>query len=135
MWKEFKEFALRGNVLDMAVGIIIGGAFTPIAKSLVDDVIMPPLGLLLGDVQFQDMFLVLKGGETVGPNLGLLEQFFPWYSVTFFGSFLGLAYGFAAGFVSGWGFAVLRNLAVFFYNALIHRRAERLLLRNLLEYV
>jgi large conductance mechanosensitive channel len=67
MWKEFKEFALRGNVLDMAVGIIIGGAFTPIAKSLVDDVIMPPLGLLLGDVQFQDMFAVLKGGETPGP--------------------------------------------------------------------
>jgi hypothetical protein len=81
------------------------------------------------------LFLVLKGGETIGPNLGLLEQFFPWYSVTFFGSLLGLAYGFAAGFVAGWGFAVLRNLAVFLYNALIRRRAERLLLRNLLEYV
>jgi len=67
MWKEFKEFALRGNVLDMAVGIIIGGAFTPIAKSLVDDVIMPPLGLLLGDVQFQDMFVVLRAGEAAGP--------------------------------------------------------------------
>ncbi len=67
MWKEFKEFALRGNVLDMAVGIIIGGAFTPIARSLVDDVIMPPLGLILGDVQFQDMFLVLKEGAPAAP--------------------------------------------------------------------
>jgi hypothetical protein len=81
------------------------------------------------------LLLVLKGGETIGPNLGLLQQFFPWYTVTFFGSLMGLAYGFAAGFVAGWGFAVLRNLTVFLYNALIHRRAERVLLRNLLEYV
>jgi large conductance mechanosensitive channel len=66
MWKEFKEFALRGNVLDMAVGIIIGAAFTTVVKSLVDDVIMPPIGLALGDVQFQDMFLQLKAGDPVG---------------------------------------------------------------------
>jgi protoporphyrinogen oxidase len=93
-------------------------------------------GAVAGSLLFAaTLFLVLKGGETIGPNLGLLDQFFPWYSVTFFGSLLGLAYGFAAGFVAGWGFAVLRNLAVFLYNALIHRRAERLLLRNLLEYV
>ncbi len=59
--KEFREFAVRGNVVDMAVGIIIGGAFTTIVKSLVSDVIMPPIGLLLADVDFTDLFVVLKG--------------------------------------------------------------------------
>lgn len=73
MWKEFKEFALRGNVLDMAIGIIIGGAFTPIAKSLVDDVLMPPIGLLLGGVEFGDLFVVLRGGEPTGPYLTLAQ--------------------------------------------------------------
>jgi large conductance mechanosensitive channel len=67
MWKEFKEFALRGNVLDMAVGIIIGAAFTTVVKSVVDDVIMPPIGLALGDVQFQDLFLQLQAGSPGGP--------------------------------------------------------------------
>ena len=58
MIKEFREFAVRGNVVDMAVGIIIGGAFGTIAKSLVSDVIMPPVGLLLADVDFVDLFPV-----------------------------------------------------------------------------
>lgn len=62
MLKEFKEFAVKGNVVDMAVGIIIGGAFGTIVKSLVADVLMPPIGLLLGGVDFSDMFIVLKGG-------------------------------------------------------------------------
>ncbi|MBB3185627.1 large conductance mechanosensitive channel [Halomonas fontilapidosi] len=61
MFKEFKEFAVRGNVVDMAVGIIIGGAFGTIVKSLVNDVLMPPIGLLMGGVDFSDIFLVLKG--------------------------------------------------------------------------
>lgn len=73
MWKEFKEFALRGNVLDMAIGIIIGGAFTPIVKSLVDDIIMPPVGLMLGGMEFSDLFLVLRQGEPPGPYLTLLD--------------------------------------------------------------
>lgn len=60
---EFKEFAVKGNMLDMAVGIIIGGAFGTIVKSLVDDVIMPPLGLLMSGVNFSDMFLPLNGEE------------------------------------------------------------------------
>jgi large conductance mechanosensitive channel len=60
--KEFQDFAVKGNVLDMAVGIIIGGAFGTIVKSLVDDVIMPPIGLLLGGVDFSNLFLSLKGG-------------------------------------------------------------------------
>ena len=67
MLNDFKEFAMRGNVIDMAVGIIIGGAFGTIVKSLVDDVIMPPVGLLLGGVDFASFFLVLKEGTTAGP--------------------------------------------------------------------
>lgn len=60
MLKEFREFALRGNVLDMAVGIIIGAAFTTVVKSLVDDVLMPPLGMLMGGVDFSSYFIPLK---------------------------------------------------------------------------
>jgi large conductance mechanosensitive channel len=61
MLKEFKEFAMRGNVLDMAVGIIIGGAFGKIVSSLVNDVIMPPIGLLLGNVDFSSLAITLRG--------------------------------------------------------------------------
>jgi len=67
MFKEFKAFAMRGNVLDMAVGIIIGAAFGTIVTSLVNDVIMPPIGLLLGNVDFSNIFAVLKEGKTAGP--------------------------------------------------------------------
>ena len=67
MFKEFKQFAMRGNVVDMAVGIIIGGAFGTIVKSLVSDVMMPPIGLLLGGVDFSDLFITLKEGATAGP--------------------------------------------------------------------
>jgi large conductance mechanosensitive channel len=61
MWKEFKEFAMRGNVLDMAVGIIIGAAFGKIVSSFVNDVLMPPIGLLLGQVDFSNLFITLSG--------------------------------------------------------------------------
>ena len=60
MWKEFKEFAMRGNVLDMAIGIIIGAAFGKIVSSFVNDVLMPPLGLILGKVDFSNMFINLS---------------------------------------------------------------------------
>jgi large conductance mechanosensitive channel len=73
MLKEFKEFAVKGNMLDMAVGIIIGAAFGAIVSSLVADVIMPPLGLLLGGVDFSNMFLVLKEGATAGPYVALAD--------------------------------------------------------------
>jgi len=66
MFKDFKEFAMRGNVIDMAVGIIIGAAFGTIVKSLVDDIIMPPIGLLLGNVDFSNLFLVIKQGTVAG---------------------------------------------------------------------
>lgn len=71
MLKEFREFAMRGNVVDMAVGIIIGAAFGRIVNSLVKDVIMPPIGMLLGNVDFSNLFLVLKQGNVAGPYLSV----------------------------------------------------------------
>ncbi len=67
MIKEFREFIMRGNVMDMAVGIIIGAAFGGIVNSLVNDVIMPPIGLLLGHVDFSNIFAVLRQGAMPGP--------------------------------------------------------------------
>ena len=67
MLKEFKEFAMRGNVIDMAVGIIIGAAFGTIIGTMVSDVLMPPIGLLLGNVDFSNLFVVLKDGKIAGP--------------------------------------------------------------------
>ena len=63
MWQEFKDFVKRGNVLDMAVGIIIGAAFGTVISSLVKDIIMPPIGLLLGGVDFANLFITLGGGD------------------------------------------------------------------------
>lgn len=68
---EFKKFAMRGNAIDMAVGIIIGAAFGKIVDSLVKDVIMPPIGLLLGKVDFSNLFVVLKSGVTPPPYASL----------------------------------------------------------------
>ena len=67
MLKEFKEFAVKGNMLDMAVGIIIGAAFGTIIKSLVDDVIMPPIGMMLGGVDFKEFFMLLSDPSAAGP--------------------------------------------------------------------
>jgi large conductance mechanosensitive channel len=69
MLKEFREFAMRGNVVDMAVGIIIGAAFGKIVDSLVRDLIMPPIGLLLGKVDFSNLFFVLREGSAAAPYL------------------------------------------------------------------
>ncbi len=65
--QDFQKFIMRGNVVDMAVGIIIGGAFGTIVKSLVDDIIMPPIGFILGNVDFADLFLVLREGQEALP--------------------------------------------------------------------
>jgi large conductance mechanosensitive channel len=73
MWKEFKEFVLRGNVIDLAVGIVIGAAFGAIVKSLVEDVIMPPIGLLLGGIDFANIYAVLKSGTPAGPYAALAD--------------------------------------------------------------
>ena len=67
MLKEFKEFAMKGNVIDMAVGVIIGAAFGKIVDSLVKDIIMPPIGLLMGGTDFSNLFAVIKQGTTAGP--------------------------------------------------------------------
>ncbi len=72
MFKDFKEFAMRGSVVDMAVGIVIGAAFGTIVKSFVDDVLMPPIGLLLGNVDFSNLFITLKeGAKAAGPYASL----------------------------------------------------------------
>jgi large conductance mechanosensitive channel len=63
MWREFRDFAVRGNVVDLAVGLILGVAFTTIINSLVNDLLMPPIGLALGGVDFSDFFVTLKGGH------------------------------------------------------------------------
>lgn len=67
MWKEFKEFAVKGNAIDLAVGLIIGAAFQSIVTSLVEQILMPPIGLLTGGVDFSDLFTVLKQGTPAGP--------------------------------------------------------------------
>lgn len=74
MLKEFKEFAVRGNVVDMAVGIVVGASFGAIISSLVADVIMPPVGLMLGNVDFADLFVTLKeGAKAAAPYASLAE--------------------------------------------------------------
>jgi len=71
MFKEFREFALRGSVMDMAVGIIIGAAFGAIVSSLVSDVLMPPIGMLLGRVDFSNLYAVIASGKVAGPYASL----------------------------------------------------------------
>ena len=71
MLKEFREFAMRGNVVDLAVGVIIGAAFGKIVDSLVKDIIMPPIGMILGKVDFSNLFLVLRDGPVSGPYMSV----------------------------------------------------------------
>ena len=71
MLEEFKKFAMRGNVVDMAVGIIIGAAFGKIVDSLVKDLIMPPIGLVLGKVDFSNLFVVFREGAAAGPYISV----------------------------------------------------------------
>jgi large conductance mechanosensitive channel len=72
MLEEFKAFAIKGNVIDLAVGVVVGGAFGTIVKSLVDDVLMPPIGLVIGNVDFSNLFVVLhEGRRQAGPYVSL----------------------------------------------------------------
>jgi large conductance mechanosensitive channel len=93
MWKEFREFALRGSVVDMAIGILIGGAFNPVVRSLVDDVLMPPIGLLV-DADFTDLFLVLREGAAAGPYVTLADAEAAGAVVLAYGRFLTFALSF-----------------------------------------
>ncbi len=72
MFKEFREFATRGNALDLAIGLVLGTAFSGVVNTLVNGVIMPPIGLILGGADFTDLFLVLKQGVPAGPYISLL---------------------------------------------------------------
>ena len=73
MFEEFKKFILRGNVMDLAVGVIMGGVFNAVVKSFVGDILMPPIGLLLGRVDFANLFILLKAGDPVGPYATLVD--------------------------------------------------------------
>ncbi len=88
MLKEFKEFAIKGNVIDMAVGIIIGAAFTTVVKSLVDDVIMPPLGSLTGGLDFSQKYIVLRPGAAAGPYETLAQAKADGATVLGYGNFI-----------------------------------------------
>jgi large conductance mechanosensitive channel len=94
MLKEFKEFAMHGNLVDMAVGIIIGGAFGAIAKSLVSDVLMPPIGLLLSGVDFSNLFLVIKTGKTPAPYPTLADAQAAGAVTLNYGAFINTVLGF-----------------------------------------
>jgi large conductance mechanosensitive channel len=73
MFQEFRKFILRGNVIDLAVGVIMGGVFNAVVKSFVSDVLMPPIGLLLGQVDFANLFVTLKLGDPGGPYATLVD--------------------------------------------------------------
>jgi large conductance mechanosensitive channel len=108
MLKEFKEFAMRGNVVDMAVGIIIGAAFGTIVKSLVADVLMPPIGILLGNVDFSNLFFIIKEGTTSGPFNTLAEAKESGAVVISWGAFVNTIISFLI--VAFAVFIVIRNL-------------------------
>jgi len=114
---------------------VIEGVLTRVFMKLDRIALGLSVGMTSGVVLFLlTLLLVLKGGDAVGQNLGLLRHFFPGYTVTMPGSLIGLLYGFLSGFICGWTFAFLRNSVMFLYMALIHRRAELYLLRKLFEY-
>jgi large conductance mechanosensitive channel len=91
MLKEFKEFAVKGNVVDMAVGVIVGAAFAALVKSLVYDVLMPPLSLLAGGLDFAEKFVVLKDGTTAGPYDSLAHARESGATVLSYGQFINTA--------------------------------------------
>lgn len=88
MLKEFKDFAMKGNVVDLAVGVIIGASFGSIVKSLVDDIIMPPIGFILGNVDFTNLFIVIKPGNVPGPYLTLADASKTGAIIIKYGSFI-----------------------------------------------
>ncbi len=106
MLNEFREFAIKGNVVDMAVGVIIGAAFSGVVKSLVDDVLMPPLGLITGGLDFAGMFLVLNDGVPSGPYESLAAARNSGATVVAYGLFVNALVG--LGLISGALFFLVR---------------------------
>lgn len=130
-----EEIRTETGVAPEQVEAVIEGALQHIGK--IDRVAFgSALGLTCGLALFlMTLILVLKGGDTVGPMLSLLNQFFPGYRVSFLGSVIGLAYGCLTGFAIGWCIALLRNVVVLLTMATRYRRAERRLLQKLLDYI
>jgi len=132
--QEYHE-EIREQVTEHDLEEVLEGALTQVFLKLDRVALGLSAGMVSGALLFlATLALVLKGGTVVGPNLGLLAQYLPGYTVSAFGSVLGLVYGFVTGFVGGWAFACFRNATVFIYVALMHRRAELQVLRRLLEY-
>lgn len=130
-----EEVRAETELLAPNLGEAIQGALAQVFLKLDRVAFGLSLGTLSGLVLFlATLILVLKGGDVVGPRLELLSHYFPGYSVTGYGSVVGLFYGFITGFSGGWGFAFFRNATVFLYAAAVHRRAELYLLRKLFEY-
>ena len=95
MLKDFKAFVMRGNVVDLAVAVVIGAAFGAIVKSLVDDIIMPPIGLVVGKLDFSNLFLVLKPGEKAAPPYATIAEAHSAGAVTLnYGTFINNIVGF-----------------------------------------
>src|SRR4051794_22604974 len=107
---DLKAFALRGNVIDLVVGFTVGAAFTTIAKSLVDDIIMPPVGVLMGNLDFKDMFVVLRDSKGAGPIRSLAEARAAGAATLNYGVFINNVIAFS-----------LVTLVMFFLIRLIHR--------------
>ncbi len=114
MWRDFRNFITRGNVLDMALGIIIGAAFGTIVNSLVRDVIMPPVGWALGNVDFSNLFVVVRGGKTPGPYTSLAEAQAPGAVSSNYGMFVNTIVSF-----------IIVAVAVFFVVRLAQRVRQR----------
>jgi protoporphyrinogen oxidase len=125
------EIGVERHDLDQLVQTVVRQAFAKLDRVALGLSIGSTAGVLLF---LATLVLVLKAGDVVGPRLGLLSQYFPGYTVTPEGAVLGLLYGFAVGFGGGWLFAVLRNTTLFFYLAVSQHRAERRILKRLLEY-
>ena len=118
MFKEFKEFAFKGNLVDMAVGIMIGGAFATVVKSLVDNVFMPPLGMLLAQVDFKKLVITLKPGVDAVPATETTEAIAAIPAVT-------LNYGqFITDFISFLLMALVVFIIVKKVISLLHKKAE-----------
>jgi hypothetical protein len=127
------------ETVNLEPGIAAGAvkeAFSEVFAKLDRAALGLSVGTITGILLFvKTLILAVNGVDGTGTHMQLLDQYLPWYGITISGSLLGLVYGFLIGFIVGWAFAFLRNISVFLYTAFIQRRAEGLLLRNLLEYV
>lgn len=130
-----EEVRAEPEATEQDVAVVIQEALTRVFEKLDPVAFALSMGLMTGIVLFlATLLLALKGGDVVGPNLQLLGEFLPNYSVTVHGSLLGLGYGFLLGAVCGWGFAYVRNTALFAYMAVMDRRIQMSLLREVLDF-